>query len=164
MPYLHSTEIYGKEVFNKADDLIEDSPSLPYAPKGNKMMQRRKRGSSKFRRSVGGRISKGGMKGNYTYKPKGKPQEAKVNAAVSISSSTSANEVTPTLSEADQRNLISLYYVDLGAPPPEQWNGEGGTVSEIVRALSYGKDQGRRGKEVIANYHFTILVGGEYNP
>jgi hypothetical protein len=49
-------------------------------------------------------------------------------------------------------------------PPPEEWNGEGGTVSKIVRALSYGKDQRRKVKEFIANYHFTILVGGEYNP
>ena len=37
-------------------------------------------------------------------------------------------------------------------------------MSKIVRALSYGKDQRRRVKEVITDYHFTILVGGEYNP
>jgi hypothetical protein len=70
----------------------------------------------------------------------------------------------PTLSEADQQNLVSLYYVHIRAPPPEEWNGEGGTVSKIVRALSYGKEQRRRVKEVIANYYFTILIGGEYNP
>jgi hypothetical protein len=93
---------------------------------------------------------------------------SKVNAAVSISNTTSAdsktNEEAPP-SEADQGNLISLYYIYLGAPPPKEWNGEGRTVSEIVRgALRYGKDQRMRVKEVITNYHFTILVGVEYNP
>ena len=48
-------------------------------------------------------------------------------------------------------------------PPLEEWNGEDGTVSKIVRASSHGEDQRRRVKEVIADYHFTILVGGEYN-
>ena len=94
---------------------------------------------------------------------------AKVNAAfVIISNSSYTDSKTDakasTLSEADKCTLISLFYIHLGAPPPEEWNGEGGTVSKIVRALSCGKDQCRRVKEVITNYHFTILVGGEYNP
>ena len=109
------------------------------------------------------------MKGDYTYQPKAKPRASKVNAATAIESNSlhtdsKTNVEGPTLSSADQRNLISLYSIHLVSPPPEEWNGEGRTVSKIVRALSYGKDQCRRVKEVIADYHFTILVGGEYNP
>ncbi len=95
---------------------------------------------------------------------------AKANAEVAIVSNSpsyadsNTDEEAPALSIADQQNLISLYYVYIGVPPPEKWNGEGGTVSKIVRALSYGKNQQRRVKEVIGNYHFTILIGGEYNP
>jgi len=69
-----------------------------------------------------------------------------------------------SLLHAEERNLISLYYVHLGAPPPKEWNGVGGTVSKIVSALSYSKFQRRRVKEIIANYHFTTLVGGVYDP
>ena len=109
------------------------------------------------------------MKGDYTYQPKAKPRASKVNAATAIvSNSSHADSKTdvegPTLSIVDQQNLISLYYIHLGVPPPEEWNGEGKTMSKIVRALSYGKDQCRRVKEVIADYQFTILVGGKYNP
>ncbi len=95
---------------------------------------------------------------------------AKANAAVTIVSNSPSyadsdtNEEAPTILRADQRNLISFYYIHIGTPPPEEWNGEGGTVSKIVRALSSGKEQHRRVKEVIANYHFTILIGGKYNP
>jgi hypothetical protein len=95
---------------------------------------------------------------------------AKANAAVAIISNSplfadsNTNEEAPTLSCADQQNLISLYYVHIGAPPPEEWNGEGRTMSKIERALSYGKEQRRKVKEVIEKYHFTILVGGKYNP
>jgi hypothetical protein len=39
---------------------------------GKKMTQRRKRGSSKFRRRMDGSTRKGVMKGNYSYEPKGK--------------------------------------------------------------------------------------------
>ena len=109
----------------------------------------------------------GSNEADYTYQQK-QPQTAKVNAAVVIvlnsSTDSKTNESAPTLSEADQQDLISLYYVYFGAPSSEEWNSEGGTVSKIVRALSYGKDQHRRVKEVITNYHFTIFIGGEYTP
>ena len=131
-------EIYGEEVFNKADDLIDDAPSLPNATQGTPLKKKRRRPGSrqlKFKRKPKGR-----KKSDYTYQPKAKPRAAKVNAATAIvSNSSHADSKTdveaPTLSSADQRNLISLYYVHLGAPPPEEWNGEGGTVSKIVRAL-----------------------------
>jgi hypothetical protein len=109
----------------------------------------------------------GSNEADYTYQQK-QPQTAKVNAAVVIvlnsSTDSKTNESAPTLSEADQQDLISLYYVYFGAPSSEEWNSEGGTVSKIVRALSYSTDQRRRVKDIITNYHITILVGGKYNP
>jgi len=160
-------EIYWEEVFNEADNLIDDDPSLPYATQGTPLKKKRRRPGSrqpKFKRKPKGR-----KKGDYTCQPKAKPRASKVNAATTIISNSSHTDSEtdvegPNLSSADQRNLISLYYIHLVAPPPEEWNGEGRTVSKIVRALSYGKDQRRRVKEVIADYHFTNLVGGEYNP
>ncbi len=142
---------------------------------GAEKWQEKKQPLKKKRRRPGSRQPKfkrkprGRMKGDYTYQPKAKPRASKVNAATAIiSNSSHADSKTdvegPTLSIVDQRNFVSLYYFHLGAPPPEEWNGEGGTVSKIVRALSYGKDQHRRVKEVITDYHFTILVGGKYNP
>ncbi len=89
---------------------------------------------------------------------------AKANAAVAIVSGSSlfadsnTNEEAPTLSCANQRNLNFLYYVHIGAPPPpEEWNGEGGTMSKIVRVLSYGKEQCRKVKEVIAKSILPFL-------
>jgi hypothetical protein len=99
-------KIYGEEVFNKADDLIEDSPSIPNAARGKKVKRRRKKGSSKFR------PIKGCKKGDYTYKPKNKPRVVKVNAAVSISDSSSTagtdEEPEDPLSQAEEHQLIFL--------------------------------------------------------
>jgi hypothetical protein len=65
-------EIYGEEVFNKADDLIDDAPSLPNATQGTPMKKKMRRPGSRqphFKRK-----SKGIMKGHYTYQPKATPR------------------------------------------------------------------------------------------
>jgi hypothetical protein len=77
----------------------------------------------------------------------------KIKKAGGLHRHPQTNKEAPTLSEADQRSLISLYYIHLGAPPPKEWNGEGGSVSVIVRALNYGKDQGERGHCKLPFYH-----------
>ena len=82
-------KIYGEEVFNKADNLIEDSLSIPNATLGKKMRPRQKKGSSKFTPA-----RKGRMKDGYTYQSKGNPQAAKVNAAVSILDSSHTDSKT----------------------------------------------------------------------
>jgi hypothetical protein len=51
-------EIYGEEVFNKADDLIDDAPSLPNATQGTPLKKKRRRLGSrqlKFKRNPKGR-------------------------------------------------------------------------------------------------------------
>jgi phage terminase small subunit len=164
--------IYGEEVFNDADDLIDDDPTPTETTQEppSKRRRRRKRVPKFQTRHKDGK-SKGKMKSAYTYQKQLKPRAAKVNAAIAIESeeqTTDSNNDDESnalsLSQADERHLISLYYVHLGAPPPEEWNGVGGTVSKIVSALSYSKFQRRRVKEIIANYHFTTLVGGVYDP
>ena len=127
-------KIYGEEVFNKTDNLIEDSPSIPNATSGKKMRPRREKGSSKFMPA-----RKGCRKGSYTYQPKGNPRAAKVNAAVSISNSlhtdSEINEEpeTPPLSQEEECQLISLVFLCFEAPPPEEWCGEGGMASKIEK-------------------------------
>ncbi len=41
-------EIHGEEVFNKADDLIDDAPSLANATQGTSLRQMRRRPGSQF--------------------------------------------------------------------------------------------------------------------
>ena len=66
------------------------------------------------------------------------------------------------VSQSDQRRLISLFYLDvLKAPPPEEWRGEGGTVSQIVSALNLTKDQRKKVIRVIAKTHQCLTVGKE---
>lgn len=108
------------------------------------------------------------MKGDYTYKLKGKPQPQaeNVDAVVSISDSSSAEAGTDEDPEApplqvEERQLISLIYLHFEAPLPKEWSGEGGTVSKIVRTLGYTVNKYRRVKEVIANYHHMVLMGME---
>jgi hypothetical protein len=106
------------------------------------------------------------MKGDYTYKLKGKPQAENVDAVVSISNSSSEEagtdedpEVPPL--QAEECQLISLIYLRCEAPLLKEWSGEGGTVSKIVRTLGYTVNKCRRVKEVIANYHHMVLMGME---
>ena len=62
------------------------------------------------------------------------------------------------------RDCISNYYLAvLGAPPPEDWRGEGGTVSEIARALRLNTNQHRRVLNVIVRTHHALLTGAEYD-
>ena len=96
---------------------------------------------------------------------KGKPQAANVDAALLISDSSSVEAGTdedpeaeaPPL-QAEEQQLISLIYLRFRASLPKEWSGEGGTVSQIVRTLGCTVNWCRRGKEVIANYHHSILM------
>jgi hypothetical protein len=65
----------------------------------------------------------------------------------------------------DLHQLISLYYLRiLHAPPPEDWHGEGGTVSEICDGLKMQSDQRRRVRKVIEETHQALLSGKSYDP
>ena len=62
------------------------------------------------------------------------------------------------------RGGISIYYqIALGAPPPEEWDGEDGTVAKIRRAFKMNINQRKRIKNVIAKTHHAMLFGEDYD-
>ena len=50
----------------------------------------------------------------------------------------------------------------VGGPPPEEWCGVEGAVSEIPRALRLNANQHRCALNVIVKTHHTLLTGAEY--
>ena len=65
--------------------------------------------------------------------------------------------------DSDMRQLISLYYLRiLRAPPPEDWHGEGGTVSMICEAMKMSKNQRRMIHKVISVTHQYLMTGETY--
>ena len=101
--------IYGEEVFNDADDLIDDDPTpnetMQEPP--SKRRRRRKR-LSKFQKRHNDGKTKGKMKSAYTYQKQLKPQAAKVNAAIAIES----EEQTTDSNNDDESNTLSLLHAD----------------------------------------------------
>ena len=62
------------------------------------------------------------------------------------------------------RDCISSYYLAvLGASPPEEWHGVGGTVSKIACALCLYANQHWRVLNVIVKTHHALLTGAEYD-
>ena len=49
------------------------------------------------------------------------------------------------------------------APPPKDWKGKGGTISEIVSTLRSKTSQRQRVEDVIAATHHAHHTGEEYN-
>ena len=69
-----------------------------------------------------------------------------------------------SLPQRKMRDLISLFYLTvLHAPPPEDWHGDCGTVSEICTTLKLKKSQRLRVENVIAETHRALLLGEEYD-
>ena len=60
--------------------------------------------------------------------------------------------------QVEEQQLISLIYLRFGASPPKEWSSEGETVPKIVRTLGCTVNPCRRVKEVVANYHHSILM------
>ena len=75
-----------------------------------------------------------------------------------------AREVDKRLTQAEQRQFISLFYRTLGAPPPAEWDGKNGTVSKIVSAAKYTKGQREKVKNVIQKTYQSICAGKRYDP
>jgi hypothetical protein len=100
--------IYREEVFNDADNLINDAPSPLNTTQDSQLMRKRRRKRlSKFKtRSKGSRNQEGSKMSAYTYQQKLESRAAKVNATVAIILEEFADynidESTPTLSKADQ--------------------------------------------------------------
>jgi hypothetical protein len=68
------------------------------------------------------------------------------------------------LSQMEERLLISLHFRHLGSPPPDKWDGRGGTVSKIASAINFTHEQRRRIKEVIAATYESLTSGQRFDP
>lgn len=68
------------------------------------------------------------------------------------------------LSQLEERLLISLHYRQLGSPPPNKWEGRGGTVSVIASAIHFSQTQRERIKKVITSTYESLTSGQDYDP
>jgi hypothetical protein len=118
------------------------------------MKKRKKKGGTSFEPKQIGE-----MKGAYTYEKK-------------LTNATTRRKAKPTnlteeplefdvveVKQAEQRLLISLFYVQaVKAPPPVEWQGEDGTASEIVRSLKLTKNQRKKVLQVITEKETNMIL------
>ena len=111
------------------------------------------------KRSTSFRKKKGGHKGDY------KPVSPISRKRQSRQPGSDASDALQwqdcsKLPQRNMRDCISLFYLTvMCAPPPEDWHGEGGTVSQIARALRLKKSQKQRVINVIAKTHHAMITG-----
>jgi hypothetical protein len=105
------------------------------------------------------------MKGAYTYEKKLTNATTRHKAKPTILTEEPLELDAVEVKQVEQRLLISLFYVQtMKAPPPVEWQGEDGTVSEIVRALKLTKNQRKRVLPVITDTRKALLEGDKYDP
>jgi hypothetical protein len=135
--------------------------------------KRRRRGKTTFRAKP-----KGKMQGTQTYVKKKTTNDhsrkrrkaATVAEEAAIAQKSMIDEAFTKLSglkfsEQDQRRLISDYYLQvLHAPPPDEWRGEGGTISDVIGGLKLKESQRRTVEKVLIATHHSLLKGEEYEP
>lgn len=68
------------------------------------------------------------------------------------------------LNQQEERLLISLHFRRLGSPPPNKWEGRGGTVSAIASAINFTQTQRERIKQVITSTYESLTSGEQYDP
>ena len=73
------------------------------------------------------------------------------------------DSVAKKLCEKDVRKLIHLFYVKVGCPQPEVWNGVGGTILETIKSLAMSADERRKVKQVITDTYHSLCGGEDYN-
>ncbi len=109
------------------------------------------------------------MKEKYTYKVTLKPRAAKTNANVAIAKvmldNASSNGYVVKLDEENVRKLVSLFYIKIGALPPDEWQGRGGTMSKTMNALDMSvlADERRKVERIITKTYHSLLHGEEYD-
>jgi hypothetical protein len=102
---------------------MDVTPTSPAVVTERRMYK--KRGSTSFKQM------KGSIKANYMYQATIKPRHTNTNAVAAIAAllvDTSCTQNVVKLVIEDIRKLIHLYYIKIGAPPPEDWHGEGRTI------------------------------------
>ena len=139
-----------------ADPAAADLPAVdPPAVGPPAKKKRRKRGSTSFRKK------KGVMKDVYTpVSPSSRKRRTRQTRQSMPDASQWGQQDCSTLPQRKMRDCISLFYLTvLCAPPPEDWHGEGGTVSQIARALRLKKSQKQQIINVIAKTHHAMITG-----
>ena len=83
------------------------------------------------------------MLGKNVYQKKERTSSAhQCPAKITESAPTEFSMIDEQDCDFDLHQLISLYYLRiLHVPPPEDWHGEGGTLSEICDRLNMQSDQ-----------------------
>jgi len=138
---------------DESNDEEDDGSPRPPAKK------RRRKGTTSFRTRKGQK--KSAYKYQRTRKKSNKGRKAK--HAANFDEDLFDFDVVD-VSHADQRRLINLFYLHvLRAPPPEEWRGEGGTMSQIVKAMKMNKNQRKKVLRVIAQTHHCLTVGEVYD-
>ena len=68
------------------------------------------------------------------------------------------------LTNVDMRRLISHLYLNMNAPPPEEWNGQGGTIPKIMNMLELAKTQRNKVYRVLIRTYQALQDGEMYDP
>ncbi len=118
---------------SNATHTFNDSSVTPTSSPLKKKRKCKKRGLTSFKQK------KGVNKAKYICKATLKPHAAKTNANVEIAKvvldNASSNGYVVKLDEENVQNLVSLFYIKIGAPPPDEWQGRGGMISKTMNAL-----------------------------
>jgi hypothetical protein len=68
------------------------------------------------------------------------------------------------LTNVDIRRLISHFYLNMNAPPPEKWNGQGGTIPHIMKCLLLATTQRNKVYRVLMRTYQALQNGEMYDP
>jgi hypothetical protein len=66
------------------------------------------------------------------------------------------NTAAVKICQDDKRKLISLFYLQIGAPPPKDWYGKGGMISRTVEALEMTIEERRKVETVISDTYQSL--------
>jgi hypothetical protein len=127
---------------------IDTSTTPPAAE--TKRRKYKKRGSTGFIQHKGTKVSRGSSKATCV---------AKQCASAAISESTNENEdntAAVKICQDDKLKLISLFYLQIGAPPPKDWYGKGGMISRTVEALEMTIEEHRKVETVISDTYQSL--------
>ncbi len=91
--------------------------------------------------------------------------ECKVEIAKVVLDNASSNGYVVKLDEENVQKLVSLFCIKIGAPPPNEWQGRGGTISKTMNALDMSVLAGERRKVewIITKTYHSLLCGKEYD-
>ncbi len=155
-PIIEAYESLCPGAFDDGSELDEEPIFKPPLAK-----KRRKKGGSNFWRRKGARKEK-----YVPVSPGSRKRRGPMKRNIFNYNKTKWAHFDPSIiPQQKMREMISLFYLSvLKAPPPEDWNGEGGAISEICSALNLTNvSQRQRVRNIIADSHSALIAGVEYD-